>query len=191
MKRPRLVIIFGLIASGKTTLAQALGQSQGWPVVHSDVVRKTLVGVPLTQRVEVPYGQGIYAVEFSARTYEKMFRQAKDYLQSGQSVILEGSFMRAADRFQARELAAAGQAQVFFILCACDPEETLRRLARRTVNSQAISDGRQEILAAQRQIFEPITDLAETPVLILDTNRPPEEVLTEALGFLKPEIEVS
>jgi predicted kinase len=179
-----LVVIFGLIASGKTTLAQALGQSTGWQVIHSDVIRKTLVGVPSTQRVEVPYGQGIYASDISGHTYQEMFRRAQEELQAGQSVILEGSFMRAADRRQARELAAACQAVVFFILCSCSTEETLRRLVRRTTDRTAVSNGREEILMAQMEMFEPIDDQQEVPVLILDTNQPLETILDETLSFL-------
>ncbi len=124
---------------------------------------------------------------FLACTYQEMFRQAQAHLKSGRNVILEGSFMRAADRWQVRELAAACQVEVFFILCSCPLEETLRRLARRAKDNQAISNGRQEILTAQKQVFEPITDLEETPVLILDTNRPLEEILTETRSFLMPE----
>jgi uncharacterized protein len=187
LPRPQLITIFGLIASGKTTLAQALGRSQGWPVVHSDMVRKNLVGIPATRRVEVPYGQGIYAPDISGRTYQEMFRQAREHLESGHSVILEGSFMRSIDRQQARELAAYCQAELFFILCSCSAEETLRRLAKRLTDTQAISNGRQEILMAQQQVFEPINDLQEVPVLILDTERPLKDILEETMGFLNPD----
>lgn len=185
----RLIVIFGLIASGKTTLARSLSQSTGWLAIHSDVVRKILMGLPPSQRVEVPYGQGIYAPDVSGRTYREMFRQARAELQAGRSVILEGSFMRAVDRLQALELAAASGAQVFFILCSCPTEETLRRLVRRAANRETVSDGRQEILMAQKERFEPITDLQEVPVLILDTGRPVEAVLEETLSFLNPEIQ--
>lgn len=185
--RPRLIVVFGLIASGKTTLARALGQSQGWQVIHSDVVRKALMGLPATQRLEVPYGQGIYAPEISGRTYQEMFRQAKQVLEHDGSVILDGSFMRAADRRQALEVAALCRAEVFFILCTCPTAETLRRLVKRATNSQRVSDGRQEILMAQKDRFEPIDDLAEVPVLILDTNRPLEDIMEETLSFLNPE----
>lgn len=187
MPRLRLIIIFGLIASGKTTLAQALGKNRGWPVIHSDLVRKTLVGIPATQRVEVPYGKGIYAPEISGRTYQEMFLQAREHLETGTSVILDGSFMRAADRSQARELAGLYQAEIFFFLCSCQVEETLRRLARRSADTRAFSNGRQEILMAQQEVFEPITDLQEVPMLILDTNRPLEAILEETLSFLNPD----
>jgi predicted kinase len=187
LPRPILIVIFGLIASGKTTLAKAIGRNQGWPVVHSDMVRKNLVGIPATRRVEVPFGQGIYAPDISGRTYQEMFRQARDHLESGSSVILEGSFMRAMDRQQARDLAAYCQAEIFFILCSCSAEETLRRLAKRSTDSQAISNGRQEILMAQQKVFEPITDLQEVPMLILDTERPLDAILEEIMSFLNPD----
>jgi predicted kinase len=187
LPRPILIVIFGLIASGKTTLAKAIGRNQGWPVVHSDMVRKNLVGIPATRRVEVPFGQGIYAPDISGRTYQEMFRQARGHLESGSSVILEGSFMRAMDRQQARDLAAYCQAEIFFILCSCSAEETLRRLAKRSTDSQAISNGRQEILMAQQKVFEPITDLQEVPMLILDTERPLDAILEEIMSFLNPD----
>lgn len=187
LPRPILIVIFGLIASGKTTLAKAISRNQGWPVVHSDMVRKNLVGIPATRRVEVPFGQGIYAPDISGRTYQEMFRQARDHLESGSSVILEGSFMRAMDRQQARDLAAYCQAEIFFILCSCSAEETLRRLAKRSTDSQAISNGRQEILMAQQKVFEPITDLQEVPMLILDTERPLDAILEEIMSFLNPD----
>ena len=71
-----MVVIFGLMATGKTTLARALGQALGLPVVESDRVRKLLAGLEPTTRAAVAFGQGIYAADFSARTYAEMRRQA-------------------------------------------------------------------------------------------------------------------
>lgn len=184
MPVPYLIIIFGLIATGKTTVAQALAAATGWPVIHSDVVRKLLAGIPPTQRVTVPYGQGIYAPEFSGRTYEEMFRQAGAYLAQGRSVILDGSFMRAADRQQARDLAAAHQARPVFILCTCPWETVRERLRQRQENQSTISNGRLEILTAQQQAFQPPQDLTGTAWLSLATNRPLTQVIEEILQFL-------
>ncbi len=182
---PRLVVIFGLIASGKTTLARRLQERLGWPAIHSDQVRKALAGIPATQRVQVPFGQGLYAPEMSGRTYAEMFRQAQTYLQQGQSVILDGSFMRAADRQQARDVAQQNGAQIFFLLCQCSEAETRRRLHHRAANQQAVSDGREEILTAQQARFEPVTDLAGLPFLTVATDQPVEAVLAEVLAFLE------
>lgn len=185
MSRPVLLVIFGLIATGKTTVAKALAQATGWPVLHSDVIRKTLAGIPLTQRVTVPYGQGIYSPEFSGRTYEEMFRQAGDYLAQGQSVILDGSFMRVQDRQTARELAAAHQAQAAFILCTCPWETVRQRLLTRQQNQEAVSDGRLEILAAQQQAFQTPEDLTGSICLMVTTDQPLSQILQEILKFIE------
>ena len=49
-----LVVIFGLMGVGKTTVARALGEARGWPVIHSDAVRKALAAV---QRDKVVSGK--------------------------------------------------------------------------------------------------------------------------------------
>lgn len=182
---PRLVVIFGVIASGKTTLARSLGQSLGWPSIHSDQVRKSLAGIPATQRVAVPFGEGLYAPAMSGRTYDEMFRQATEHLRAGRSVILDGSFMRAADRQRARKVAAECGAAIFYILCSCSEEETRRRLAHRAGNREAVSDGREDILTEQQKRFEPIDDLDGVPVLQVATDRPADAVLAEVLAFLQ------
>lgn len=182
---PRLVVIFGLIASGKTTLARNLGARLGCPTLHSDQVRKSLAGIPATQRVTVPFGTGLYAPEMSGRTYDEMFRLAAGHLRAGREVILDGSFMRAADRWRARNVAAECGAEIFFILCSCSEAETRRRLNHRAANQQAVSNGRADILVEQQKRFEPVDDLQGVPMLKVLTDQPPETVLAEVLAFLQ------
>ena len=43
--RVQLVVIGGLPGTGKTTLAVALGDELGWPVLRSDEIRKELAGL--------------------------------------------------------------------------------------------------------------------------------------------------
>ncbi|HEV2529413.1 MAG TPA: AAA family ATPase [Thermomicrobiales bacterium] len=40
---PPLVLITGAPASGKTTLARVLGEVTGWPVLHRDAIKETLL----------------------------------------------------------------------------------------------------------------------------------------------------
>ncbi|MBW1918289.1 MAG: ATP-binding protein [Deltaproteobacteria bacterium] len=178
-------MIFGLIATGKTTLAQTLGREQGWPVIHSDAVRKTLAGLAPSTRVAEDFGKGIYSAEFSRRTYEEMLRQARQYLEAGAPVILDGSFKRSQDRRAVRKLAQDLGVHLAFIYCTCNPTEVQHRLAQRRENLQAISNGRPEILAAQQQDFDILDDLKGWPLLELDTGRPPETVLREVEEFLE------
>ena len=92
-----VVLIFGLMATGKTTLARALGQALSLPVIETDRVRKTLAGLAPTTRAAEAFGQGIYAADFSSRTYAEMRRQAAVHLAAGESVILDGSYKRAGN----------------------------------------------------------------------------------------------
>ncbi len=179
-----LVVIFGLMGAGKTTLARALGQARQWPVIESDRVRKALAGLDPGARARLPFGQGIYAEDFSARTYGEMRRLAAAHLAAGVSVILDGSFKRAADREWARQLAREHRAQVFFVYCACPPEEARRRLGIRLADPQAISNGREELFEAQARDFDPLGP-EDRPLLRLDTQREPALLLEELKNFVK------
>ncbi|MDD3580531.1 MAG: ATP-binding protein [Desulfobacca sp.] len=179
-----ILVIFGLIATGKTTLARTLSRQQGWPVIHSDVVRKHLAGLTPTSRVPEAFGAGIYTADFSRRTYAEMLRQARQYLAAGASVIVDGSFKRSPDRGAIRQLAEEHGARIGFIYCTCSPGEVQRRLGQRQQNRQAISDGRPEILAAQEQDFDILDDLKGMPLLYLDTGRPATAVLQDVNRFL-------
>ncbi|RLA88566.1 MAG: hypothetical protein DRG58_07650 [Deltaproteobacteria bacterium] len=179
-----ILVIFGLIATGKTTLAQTLSRQQGWPVIHSDAVRKHLAGLRPTSRVPAAFGAGIYTADFSRRTYEEILHQARQYLAAGSSVIVDGSFKRSQDRAAIRQLAQEHNARLGFIYCTCSRQEIQRRLEQRQQNRQAISDGRPEILAAQEQDFDILDDLKGTPLLYLDTGRSATVVLQEVNQFL-------
>lgn len=179
-----VVVIFGLMGTGKTTLARELAAALGWPVLHSDVVRKELAGIPPTAPMREGFGKGIYAPDFSARTYAEMRRRAKEYLQAGATgVILDASFKSAHERRLVRELARELGAEAVFVLCEC-PRETVReRLSRRAAGT-SISDGRLEILELQVQDFEP-PRADEGPWFRLDTGKEVAEALAQVEGFLK------
>ncbi len=179
-----LVVICGLMGVGKTTVARALGQARGWPVIHSDAVRKALAGLEPTTPARFEFGQGIYGEDFSQRTYTEMRRQAEEFLEAGAfRVILDASFKSAEERARIKELGRKKGATVVFVYCLCPQEVVRERLLQRAQNTSAISDGRLELLDLQMEDFEPLT-AADQPLLRLDTGRDLGKVLQEVNDFL-------
>jgi predicted kinase len=179
-----VVVIFGLMGTGKTTLARELAAALGWPVLHSDMIRKELAGLPPTAPVREEFGRGIYSADFSARTYAEMRRRAEEYLQTGApGVILDASFKSAQERRLVRELARNSGAEAVFVLCECPRELVRERLSRRAAEA-SISDGRLEILELQEQDFEP-PGADEEPWFRLDTGQELPEALAQVKEFLR------
>jgi predicted kinase len=179
-----VVVIFGLMATGKTTLARALGQVLEMPVIESDRVRKILAGMAPTTPAPEAFGEGIYTEDFSARTYTEMRRLAAEHLAAGSSVILDGSYKRAGERQLVRQLAREHGAKPLFVYCECPPAEARRRLGLRLADPQAFSDGRLELFEAQKKDFDPLGP-DDRPLLRLDTNRDLAVVLEELKSFVQ------
>ena len=179
-----IVVVFGLMGTGKTTLACALGDATGWPVVHSDAVRKTLAGLTPTTPSPTAYGEGIYREDFSERTYAEMRRLAREHLAAGRNVILDGSYKRAQERSRVRQLARKHGAQVLFVYCECPPAVARERLGIRLTDPEAISDGRVELFADQARDFDPLMP-EDRPLLRLNTNRDKTVVLEELKSFVQ------
>jgi hypothetical protein len=172
------------MGSGKSNRSRALGAALGWPVIHSDAVRKNLAGLKPTDRVAVDFGKGIYAEDYSARTYDEMLRQAGDHLAAGRNAILDGSYKRAAERARVRCLARDQGARVVFVYCECPPAVARERLGIRLTDPEAISDGRVELFEDQARDFDPFTP-EDRPLLRLDTTREPALVLEELQSFVQ------
>ena len=98
-------MIGGPPATGKTTVARALAARTGWPVVHSDEVRKQLAGLEPTTSAAADLDAGLYTSEWTARTYAAIMESARRLLSRGASVILDASWSDAARHAEAEELA--------------------------------------------------------------------------------------
>jgi len=182
--RLAIVVVFGLMGTGKTTLARALSETLGLPVIHSDAVRKSLAGLTPTTRAPLEFGQGIYAEDFSRRTYTEMLRLAQGHLAAGESVILDASYKRAEERKRVRQLARSHGAAVLMVYCECQPRVARERLGIRLTDPEAISNGRVELFAAQAQDFDPL--LPEDRLLLrLDTGRELAAVVEELQGVVQ------
>lgn len=184
-KQPTLYVFFGLIASGKSTLAELFAQSQELPYYNTDRIRKELAGRAANEHRPDGMdgmGQGIYTPEWSKRTYQTMLdRAVQDCRQGAKGVVLDGSYSKVADRHNVRELAASLDAKIHFFLCSCSEQETQRRLAQRAKDPNAVSDGRWEIFIQQREQFEQPDELSPHQITRIDTEAEPEKLVQKLL----------
>lgn len=185
MPLPDLFIFFGLIATGKSTVAQAWAERHGLSYYNSDVVRKELAGLsPQTHQRETA-DQGIYTREFTAKTYEALLERARQDLVQGRGVVLDASYQRKTDRDRVRMLAQRLGVRLYCILCVCPEEEMKRRMARRALDPRAVSDGRWEIYLKQKERFEDPAELAPDQLITLSTDLPVEAVLEQLSAQLE------
>ena len=95
---PRLVAVGGLSGSGKTTLAmglaRALGAAPGALVIRSDVIRKRLLGVDVSERLPAE----AYAPRISTLVYQTIQDQAAIALGAGNAVIADAVYARSGER---------------------------------------------------------------------------------------------
>jgi len=179
MDRATIYIFFGLIASGKSTLAELFAASHRLPYFNTDRVRKELAGLAASERRPDGIGQGIYSPEFTEKTYQTMLERTEQDLQQGaDGVVLDGSYSRRDDRRKVLDLAGSKGVDVFFILCTCSDKEVKRRLDLRAKDPAAVSDGRWEIFVKQKEQFEFPDELAPDQHLQLDTEAEPKQLLT-------------
>lgn len=161
--RPTLLLIGGLMGTGKSTLAHQLHDELGWPLISSDTTRKRLADVQADQPRMEAFGEGLYAPAQKARVYQEMLNQAVEQLTAGRSVILDATFAQRAYRHAAAQEASLHGANLVFLECHAPREVTLQRLAARWQArldqqpgiSSADSDARPELYDAQAEAWQP------------------------------------
>jgi len=172
-----LIVVCGLIGTGKSFLAARLGTRLGIDPIRSDIVRKNIHGLAPGEHRLDKYGGGIYTSGATELTYQALLEEARRGLAQGGSVILDATFMRFQDRMRARELAVRYNAKFRLIECVA-PESVIRqRLERRIKQRNGVSDGRWEIFPAHKAGFEPIRQEESSDHLVWDSTTEPHSFL--------------
>jgi aminoglycoside phosphotransferase family enzyme/predicted kinase len=195
--RPTLIMVGGLMGTGKSRLSRALQHELGWALFSSDTVRKCLAHLDPRQPRPDAFGEGLYSPERTASTYKALLAQASDALVLGRSVLLDASFIRQASRQEMAQQASAQGANVIFIECVCPREVALDRLARRwqarlegsretTEEASRASDGRPDLYDAQCALWEDFDPQAEahTQHAVITTTQPITVCVEQVLDVL-------
>ena len=182
--RPPLVVFYGLMGTGKSSLSRYLREVYGWHIISTDEVRKQISGVGEATRVWVPYGTGLYSAEMNERTYDESCRRAGDLLDAGLPVVIDGAFKTAEQRQVVMDTAREHGGNVRFVETVCESDAQRQRLEARQVYDTR-SDGRIELMERQRTEFEsPATDVAHL-FSVLPTDGPVDDTRQRLIEYLK------
>ncbi len=176
--KPHVYIFMGLIASGKSTLAQGFATRHHLEYYNSDVERKKLAGIERTARGNGKFSKGIYTSEMTRLTYDELIAKGRAQIAQGRSVVLDGSYTKQVERKLLLDAFARTKARSIFILCEVSEQITRKRLQLRTLDKNAVSDGTFDIYALQKKGFEYPDELDSSGFMTIETDGDIEQLLT-------------
>ena len=170
-----IVIMAGLPGTGKSTLAQALATRLSGRLISKDSVRHALF----------PEAEIEYSTEQDDFVMQVMLRTAGWVLKKepARAVFLDGRPFSRRYQLDLVLKACADMRQPWCILeCVCSEETARRRIQGQTAASEHPAGNRDlELYHRIKDQFELIT----LPKTVIDTDRPPDECIEEALAAIR------
>ena len=179
--QPLILVVMGRVGTGKSTIAKRLASELDWPVFSSDETRKTLTGVPLTQRTPSELRAKIYSARMTQKTYGKLLedgfaaigscgRARRPRLQPRNGVILDATFSTRALRKFLRDECKKANVPIQFIELEVDPDEIKNRLKLRDENTAEKSDARIEDFEELNSVYQLPSELAPDLIRVSTTS---------------------
>ncbi|WP_027370652.1 AAA family ATPase [Desulfovermiculus halophilus] len=190
-KPPVVILLCGLMGTGKSEVARHLSRELETDVLRSDVLRKALYRQDAQDRRYDAYGHGLYTPEATRATYRALVDRGREMLNQGESVILDASFSRREYRNYAFDAAKELNAGCVLVECVCPDPVLIQRLRQRNAQGTDPSDGRPSLLSAQKRDFEPVAVSKSCRHVVVDTSEKlpavQEKALQAVLEALYPE----
>ncbi len=178
---PLILVVMGRVGTGKSTIAKRLAGELDWPVFSSDEIRKTLAGVPLTQRSPPELRNKIYLPQMTRRTYRKLIKDGlaaigcsrgrrPKPLRPHNGVVLDATFSTRALRKFLRDECRKANMPFQFVELEVDPNEIKKRLKARDEKTAETSDARLEDFQKLSASYEAPSELAPDLIRVSTTT---------------------
>jgi len=175
---PLILVVMGRVGTGKSTIAKRLAGELDWPVFSSDEIRKTLAGIPLTQRTPPELRAKIYSARMTQQTYRKLLVDGLATLKENRGVILDATFStRALRKFLCDECKKAN-VPFQFVELQVDVNEIKKRLKLRDEKTGETSDARLGDFQKLSAGYEPPSELAPGLIRVSTTTSVSDAVKT-------------
>ena len=176
--RQVLALVGGLPGTGKSTLAAGLAAETGWALLRSDEIRREMQ--PSVGPAASPPDQGRYARAAVDAVYEELVRRARRRLEAGEAVILDASWIDAAQRAAAVRAAADTASEFIELCCTCEESVARARIEGRSSRSEDASEATPQV----RDVMAERMDAWPSASTIDTSARTPAECLASALHEL-------
>ena len=176
--RPVLFMMVGYSGCGKSELAREIARRVPAILISSDRVRKRMVGVAPTVRLD----HTDYSAEQQAKVYAEMRHRAEVCLSHGESVVLDGTFLSKKERSETAILSQRLGVDLWPVECSCSDRVIRERLHQRIRNGGSISDADVSIYEKQLSAVatppdRPAGDNGELKCLTVDTSGEVEKAI--------------
>lgn len=169
--RGALVLMTGLVGSGKSRAAGRLADAVDGVVIASDRVRKHLHGFPPDARGGAD--RGLYDAASKEEVYAALLTRAEPVVASGRIAILDATYARERHRRAVIDWARARQlAPTTVVQTSCARDTALQRLARRAAEGKDPSDAGPEQLASSESDYESPRSQAGVDLYTVATDQP-------------------
>ncbi|PIZ27333.1 MAG: hypothetical protein COY46_00110 [Chloroflexi bacterium CG_4_10_14_0_8_um_filter_46_9] len=174
-----LLITCGLPGTWKTETSEEISKIKGYPIVRTDLVRKEVL-----KNEDIFDEKVASSMDRRTMVYDETFRRAEETVKSGDSVIIDATFVTQSLRRRAAEIAAKHNKTFVILQTDCPQEVAIGRILRRTKESYESNALTEQAYLNNKKKFQQV-DLADLKRLnpnlniihlIVDTQKdPPEE----------------
>ena len=174
-----LLITCGLPGTWKTETSEEISKIKGYPIVRTDLVRKEVL-----KNEDIFDEKVASSMDRRTMVYDETFRRAEETVKSGDSVIIDATFVTQSLRRRAAEIAAKHNKTFVILQTDCPQEVAIGRILRRTKESYESNALTEQAYLNNKKKFQQVDldDLKRLNLnlniihLIVDTQHdPPEE----------------
>ncbi len=176
------VIFMGLSGSGKSTVARDL--ADGWTVLHSDEVRKSMVGLGKTEHSYTDYGEGIYNESVTSAVYSRLLETTVSEALRGRKMAVDATFLKSSQRIDFYGVCRSKGLNPFFVHLFAEEGILRERIEKRVREGADASDAQVKTLERQLTEAEEPIELPFYRVLRLNTQAEFHTILDSLKEFL-------
>jgi predicted kinase len=153
-----------------------VSRALGWKVLRSDDVRRAIPRIE-EEEEEGRYGLGRYAPKATAAVYSELLTRAEGLLTSGESVVLDASWIDGSWRAAAQRVASQTGGDLVELCCRVRSDIADTRITQRLFANSDVSEATPQVRLAMQEAMDPWPTSSE----IDTTDSTVEESIAQAL----------